>query len=272
MSLRRSGTNAVRPMCARLPPAVLSLLIAAVLGACRSGWSTPPPVEAIVRPDVCTGLPPPAEFVHANRAFERHYHSDFSLFQRELTEFVTRYNNLGGARFRLPTGDKVVYRSSILTRNPGCLSHLVQKASVASVVNLYSGTLIRERELAFDEEALFERFGGRSYVHILGFSDVPKPDYDSGAIHRDLAGIVGIIGALPGNVLIHCVGGIHRTGLVFGVLQKCFGAESLDRVVADYTRHAGGVVAGNPEYRPANVEIIRDFDCGKVKVRTLDSR
>lgn len=259
-------------MSARFPPAVLSLLIAAALSACKSGWSTSPPPEAIVRPEVCTGLPPPAEFVRANLAFESLYHTDFSLFQRELTEFVTRYNNLGGARFRLPTGEKVIYRSSILTRNPACLSHLVQNASVASVVNLYSGNLIRERELAFDEETLFERFGGRSYVHILGFSDLPKPDQDLSAIHRDLAGILRMVGVLPGNVLIHCVGGIHRTGLVFGALQKCFGGESLDRIIADYTRHAGGVVAGNPEYRSANVEIIRDFDCGKVQSGTLVGR
>lgn len=257
----------------RRPPVdVLALLFAAMLGGCKSGGATPPPYPVIARPADCTGLPPPAEFVRANLALESLFHTDVSLFQRELTEFVTRYNNLGGARFRLPTGEKVVYRSSILTRNPACLAHLVRNASVTSLVNLYSGTLIQERELAFEEEALFERFGGRSYVHILGFSDAPKPDYDLNAIHRDLAGIVRLIGALPGNILIHCVGGIHRTGVVFGVLQKCFNGVTPERIIADYTSHAGGIVVGNPEYRPANVEIIRGFDCAKAKSGSLVER
>jgi protein tyrosine/serine phosphatase len=157
-----------------------------------------------------------------------------------------------------------VFRSSILARNPACLEQLVKTRGVRTIVNLYSGDLIAEGPLAAEEADAFTRVGGHSYIRILGLSDYPTPTESIADIQARIASAIELIRAAPGNVLVHCVGGIHRTGEVYGILQKCFNRLPMEAIQRDYVHHAGGAIEGNPEYRAVDVDIIRSFDCRRL--------
>ena len=236
----------------------LLLLLAAVhvevLGA------TLPPTRA----SACSRLPSAQEFIRANNRLEALYRTDRPAFRLALTDFVTRYNNLGWARIDFPHQPKTVFRSSILARNPACLAQLAGTEGVRTIVNLYSGDLIDEGPLASQEAETFKHLGGHSYIHVLGLSDYPTPSETAQDIHARIASTIAQIRAAPGNVLVHCVGGIHRTGEIYGILQKCFNRAAMGAIVKEYIHHAGGRVYGNPEYRAVNVDIIRSFDCARV--------
>ncbi|MGY6214214.1 hypothetical protein ACW73L_03540 [Methylolobus aquaticus] len=240
------------------PPAIVLLATLSLL--LLEAMAAAPPT----RPPACSGLPPTADFIAANHRFEALYDSDRAAFRAALTDFVTRHNNLGSTVIRFPRGPKTVFRSSLLARNPACLEQLVKRHGVRTIVNLYSGDLIAEGALAAEEADAFTRFGGLSYIRILGLSDYPTPTESIADIKARIASAIELIRAAPGNVLVHCVGGIHRTGEVYGVLQKCFNRVPVETIRREYVYHAGGATEGNPEYRGVDVDIIRSFDCRRL--------
>ena len=96
--------------------------------------------------------------------------SDPALFEKTIVAELTEHQNMGGARFRFPSGiEKTVYRGSFLTANLACLDGLVKERNVRSVVNLYRGELQSHIELAEQEARAFESFGGRAYLQILNY-------------------------------------------------------------------------------------------------------
>jgi len=241
-----------------------TLVAGFLLTAAATAGQVPAAAERPARPAACSGLPETGAFIRANRRLEALYASDRLRFREALTDFVTRYNNLGSTRIDFPGAPKTVFRSSILSRNPACLEQLVKDEGVRTIVNLYSGDLIQEGLLAAEEADAFTHFGGLSYIRILGLSDYPTGTQTLADIQARIATAIGLIRAAPGNVLVHCVGGIHRTGEVYGVLQKCFNRAPMAAVTTEYLRHAGGTTQGNPEYRAVDLDIIRSFDCRAV--------
>ncbi|MFM7578954.1 MAG: tyrosine-protein phosphatase [Microcystaceae cyanobacterium] len=222
---------------------------------------------ALPIPSSCTTLPPTAEFLQQQEEFKTLYHQpDFSLFQQALANNAAQYNNLGGSLVQFPQGQKQVFRGSILSNSPDCLQQLVKEKGVKTIVNLYSGNLINEDQLANQERDFFQKLGGDNYLHILNFSDSPDPNKNQtlATIKDRIAQIIQAIAASPGNIYVHCVGGIHRTGEVYGILQKCVNRVPMAQVLADYEKHAGGTRQNNREYRPANVEILQTFDCQRL--------
>lgn len=207
------------------------------------------------------------------------YKKDFQQFQNRLADMIMENNNIGGSTIHFRSGDKDVFRSSILSRNLPCLAQLTKEKRVSTIVNLYTGDLINEDQLALEEQNEFARMGGKNYIHSLNFSDQPRPplttlfsgesskaiDQKGGIadIHERIARIVQMIAVADGNVLIHCVGGIHRTGVIYGVLQKCVNHVPLDQIVDDYKKHVGWELgkASQQLYRPIDVELIRSFEC-----------
>ena len=223
---------------------------------------------ALPIPAHCTTLPPTAEFLQQQEEFKTLYHQpDFSLFQQALADDAAQYNNLGGSIVHFPQGQKQVFRGSILSNSPDCLKQLVQEQGVKTIVNLYSGNLINEDQLATQERDLIKKWGGENYLHILNFSDSPDPNQKQTleTIKDRITQIIQAIAASPGNIYVHCVGGIHRTGEVYGILQKCVNRVPIQQVLADYEKHAGGTRLNNREYRPANVEILQTFDCQRLE-------
>lgn len=217
----------------------------------------------VATPSACTGLPPTPEFLSQFAQIQKLYKTDFTQFQQLLTEVVSTNNNIGGSIVHFPNGDKQVFRGSILAKNLPCLEQLTKEKGVKTIVNLFTGALIPEWELSTEEEKAFDHMGGESYIHILRFSDQPKPEdnYTMADVKARLTQIVWLIAAAPGNVMIHCVGGIHRTGEVYGVLQKCVNKVSIDQVIDNYIKHAGGTMENNLEYREVDIEVLRSFDC-----------
>ena len=66
----------------------------------------------------------------------------------------------------------------------------------------------------------------------------------------------------PGAVYIHCYGGHHRTGVVYGVLQKCIGKMSVEDVINEYKCHIGYESAKKPGgFHADNETLIREFPC-----------
>ncbi len=194
--------------------------------------------------------------------------TDPERFDRAVTESTTLNTNLGAATFPFGTGKKVVFRSSFLSRSPACVEELVGRRGVGTVVNLYTGDLQSAADLTVEEQALFRKAGLRSYLQVLGY------DYKFSHLRGEeraarkaeivgrIAEVVRQVAAAPGNVLIHCYGGIHRTGLVFGIMQKCLAHVPLDRILEEYRCHAGWKseeARGGAD--PQNEEILRDFDC-----------
>lgn len=187
-------------------------------------------------------------------------------FERRVQEQVTKATNAGSAQFKWKDGtQKNIYRGSFIADAPLCIQDLVKDGGVRSVMNLYNmGDLKSHDALAVREKALFQKEGAGTYVNILNYTHKFK-DQKKEQIFDKLAEIISTVKALPGNVFLHCYGGMHRTGLVFGVMQKCLNKIPLDQVIGEYRCH----VAYESETRQGgrhaeNEEVLRDFPCEKL--------
>ena len=63
-----------------------------------------------------------------------------------------------------------------------------------------------------------------------------------------------------GNVLIHCMGGEHNTGVIFAILRKLYQQVDLDVIIQEYKCHCGWVSDDtlNGVYQ-VNIDIIKEF-------------
>ena len=70
--------------------------------------------------------------------------------------------------------------------------------------------------------------------------------------------------SLPkGNVHVHCGGGMHRTGMVLGILDRCLNGASPERVEATLKKHTAFKSDEHPGgYERGNLAFILGFDCG----------
>ncbi len=235
----------------------------------------------IETPSSCTGLM--QDFEPEQEELRVLYKKNFPEFQKRLADAVMENNNIGGSTIHFQSGDKNIFRSSILARNLPCLAQLVKEKGVGTIVNLYTGDLIKEDELALEEQNEFARMGGKTYIHALNFSDQttaplttllsgesskqPDSQRSTAEMQTRIATLVKMIAVADGNVLIHCVGGIHRTGVVYGILQKCVNKVPFDQIVDDYKTHVGWKLgkASQQLYRPIDVELIRSFSCQEIQ-------
>lgn len=191
--------------------------------------------------------------------------SSDKAFESKVMGNVRETSNMGGAAFTFPSGvKKNVYRSSFLSGKEECLSYLVKEAKVYSIINYYQGTLKSADSLSEEERGMFASLGGKVYIRPLNyqykFNKLPKEE-----VFDKVAEIIKLVEHAPGNVLVHCYGGIHRTGVVFGVMQKCLNKIPVEDVLNEYRCHA----AWEDEKRPggANQEneiAIREFPCEKL--------
>lgn len=177
---------------------------------------------------------------------------------------VQQNNNIGGDYFHFPSGGKFVFRSSVLNQNTPCLQQLMSNYNMQSIIYLYSGDMA---SLDFDDPELqyFQDHGGIAYTRVLDFNDQPQGAKALKALNDRIIAGVHLVEASPGNVLVHCLGGMHRTGILYGVMQKCINKMPMDKVIADYKKHAFYQDAQNPgNYRQMNVDIIESFNCSQL--------
>ena len=60
---------------------------------------------------------------------------------------------------------------------------------------------------------------------------------------------------------IHCGGGMHRTGIVIGVLQRVINQMPMEAIAAEYRYHVSYKSGEQPGgFEQGNLDFIRDFD------------
>ena len=210
------------------------------------------------------------------------------LFRWRLIRMILlggNYNNLGAVAVKgLTTGDGkpvIIYRTGI-TPNPSaegaCFRSLVEEGGVRHAVNLYAGA-IPTRDLDDAERKTVEAAGGS---YFLGRTVDPGAASWRSVMRKDpsktrdaMVTVARIIndhvlrpgGAKPqGNVLLHCGGGMHRTGMVVGVIQRCIngvGPDVIERQYKLHTAYRGPESSGG--FEQENLDFVAEFDCSLLK-------
>ena len=189
--------------------------------------------------------------------------TNFLLFEKKIVDNVNSTSNMGGAKFYFPKGTKYIFRSSFLAGPMGkaCLNYLVKKRNVRNIVNLYNGSFKSAHVLRVAEKKYFYAVGGKKYTHIKDYEYKLKHQTKK-QLFKKISEIINLIADTPGNTDIHCYGGIHRTGIIYGVLQKCVNSLPLKQVINEYRCHADYKSKKNQGGRnPGNEKVIREFPC-----------
>jgi hypothetical protein len=133
-----------------------------------------------------------------------------------------------------------------------CYRTLLREGHVKHVINLYDGEMYVD-DLVAAERAVAEELGA-SYVRTAELDyghwrDTIRKHPEQGP-EREKAtqNVVRLIkeqilmpaGKPPrGNILIHCGGGMHRTGMIIGILQKAINGASMEEIEKTYRYHVG---------------------------------
>jgi hypothetical protein len=237
-----------------------------------------------------SGMIPPvgqAEAVHA-------------LVQNALTWRLIRtlilggaYHNLGVVPLRGVTTDDgrpvTVFRTGLTARPSSptsCFRSLLDSGRVRHVVNLYTGAMPTADLEKAEQEAVMAA-GGTYFLardlddatgnwrESLRAASMGRQDTTPEARTRAMAAVAAIIneqvlhpaGAKPrGNIHVHCGGGMHRTGMIVGVVDRCINGSAPESLVRDYRRHTAWKSDNEPGgYERANVDFILDFDCSLLR-------
>ena len=253
---------------------------------------------AIKKPAICN------DKVHWSYTLGELRKTNFGEFERLVVLNVAETSNMGAAKFRFPSGIKTVYRSSFLSgkifsgkipydkiqkgtfpegkvkgKARQCLQHLVEKANIRQIVNLYDGSFKSKYVLSYWEKNNFLRSTKNKQGSFGHYTQIKDFDYDleeRGAerIYNDVIAIIAQIASVPGNALVHCYGGMHRTGIVFGVMQKClngpknksqnkkFVKEVVDKEYKCHTDYQTPKKKGG--YHQENMTVIENFPCDRL--------
>jgi len=175
----------------------------------------------------------------------------------------------------------LLFRTGLMTDadQPGsCMQTLLKKARIKHVINLYAGTFPLHDFIATEERVA--KAQGASYhneakIHrrwrdlIEDQEGYQKNQLTAMQALADLINtqILHPGGGEPrGNILVHCAGGMHRTGMTFGVLQRCINGTSMDEIEKCYKCHTAYRSAEEPAgYEELNVRFIEEFDCSLLK-------
>jgi hypothetical protein len=195
-----------------------------------------------------------------------------------------RYNNLGVVplpSLKTVDGKPVVLFRSGFTPRPGaagsCFESLVQNGGVRHVANLYAGPMVTD-DLEAGERQAITASGGTYFLardakaELAEWREDMRAKGDGGEGKRHAMKAVAKIvnehllkpgGMAPkGNLHVHCGGGMHRTGMVVGVIDRCLNGTAASMLEADYKRHVGWrseAHAGG--FETANMAFILGFDC-----------
>jgi hypothetical protein len=189
-------------------------------------------------------------------------------------------NNLGAvavAGVRTRSGAPLLLYRTGFTPKPdapgSCYASLVQQGGVRHVVNLYGGPM-PTADLEAGERATVQAAGGTYFTARdaagpqKNWREDMREGQDPRVVMQAVAAIIAEVlqpgGQAPaGNVLVHCGGGMHRTGMVVGIIERCVNHADPAVVEAGYKRHVGWRSAQEPGgFEPANLQFIQGFDCG----------
>lgn len=196
------------------------------------------------------------------------FHQDKSLFEQIFKLHVAKFNNISGSVVRFNKAPKDIYRSAILSESIALLSELVKNRKVKSIVVLTNSKIFNIAPWIDKERSAFATLGGSQFIHILDFDC----DFDfKNVVEVDLArnkvaSIIKMIANANGNVLIHCLGGEHRTEVIFEVMQKCLNNMTMQNITKRYKCHTGWEnIINKGNFRQENIDFIRNFPCEVLK-------
>jgi len=196
---------------------------------------------------------------------ENAYYNDPKLFEELFKLQVAEYNNISGSVIHFPSGPKHVYRSAMLAYSPDTIAELMQERDVKAIFHLSNKKTVDQKAWTSAEKEIFESLGGRleNYIHVLDFDYAFKTAEDVKNGQRKVAEIIFQIGNTEGNIAIHCLGGEHKTELIFEVMQKCYNKVGMDNIIERYKCHTAWSDLPNAlhGYKAENVDFIRDFPC-----------
>lgn len=206
-------------------------------------------------------------------------------------------SNMNAARFTFPSGiSRVVFRGSyqapqfsdesVLKQAMGesdqkvsCMKNLVQEYQLAKIVNYDELDWSSAKKLTSEEMKLLSSFNpkaeywmyneafGKTFQYKFNKGVGATPEEKKSDVMNHVANIIHEIEGKsdhPGAVYIHCYGGHHRTGVVYGVLQKCIGRMNVDDVINEYKCHIGYESPEKPGgFHADNETLIREFPCEK---------
>lgn len=232
--------------------------------------------QAILSDLTQAGVPIPTEKAEV----ARHIVTDALMWRMVRATLVDgNQNNLGVVQVKdVKTQDGrplLVFRSGF-TPAPGqehaCVQSLVQ-AGVKHGVNLYQGPM-PTLDLEQAEAAAYQKAGGtyftvRTDPQLASWRDELREDPAAEKLAmQSVAKVIreGILqpgGKDPaGYVAVHCGGGMHRTGMVMGVLERCWNGAPEEVWAATYKRHVAWKSDAEPGgFEPANLQFIAHFDC-----------
>jgi hypothetical protein len=197
-------------------------------------------------------------------------------------------NNLGVMRlkghFFVDEGAQhplLIFRSGVMTdsADPGsCLQSLLKAGRVRHVINLYGSSFPLHDYIDIEMQAA-EAAGGTCHNEAKSKRPwrelIEKPEkYEQNAktAMQRIAELIKTQILLPGghpphgNILVFCGGGMHRTGMTYGILQRCINGESMEQVEKTYKRHTAYRSEKEPGgYEELNLRFIREFDCRLLK-------
>lgn len=173
-----------------------------------------------------------------------------------------------------------LYRSGFTTRPElpdSCFRSLLGTGEVRHVVNLYAGVMptqdLEAAERSAAEAAGASYFTARDADPALSswryeleeHSDDPKVVREAMEVVAKLLNeqVLRPGGGTPqGNIHLHCGGGMHRTGMLVGILDKCLNQRPMADIEADYKHHVDWRSDDRPGgYETNNVAFIAAFDC-----------
>ena len=203
-------------------------------------------------------------------------HGLIGFFVRELFE-LKRDDNIGAVVLKGFERPVILFRGSTMVgveEQNSTFRNLIEKGNVTNVANLYAGSfplhdlIAKEAELCgeygvahHDERKQVPMRQWRKLIddEELFFENKTKSEEIVSQVIKD---IVMPGGEAPkGNLFLHCGGGMHRTGMIVGIIRRYFNNDSIEEIKADYQRH----VAWKSEddqggYEDLNVRFIEEFD------------
>lgn len=196
------------------------------------------------------------------------FRKDKGLFEQLFRLHVAKFSNISGSVINFKVGKKNVYRSAILSENIALLSELVKQMGVSSIVALTNTKIFNISPWIDKEKLTFSTLGGAQFIQIMDFDC----DFDFNnkvevqKAQAKVASIIKLIASLDDSILIHCLGGEHRTEVVFEVMQRCINKLDIYNITQRYKCHTGWESEENiGNYRQSNVDFIRSFPCETVE-------
>jgi hypothetical protein len=189
--------------------------------------------------------------------------------QKQLMSGVlSNGNNFAYTDIIVNSNKKRIYRSGYLTYSPACIKELSEN-NLKLVINIsYTGDNEDNKENHYNinnlltnaEKDQFSFFGVKNYYKFN--IDKFHQFYDD----NEIANIITYIKYYTGDILIHCYSGIHRTGMIFGIIQKCLNNKNMNEIISEYKKHASYINENNVgSYRQNNIDYIENFNCSLIK-------